>query len=140
MEIDLASYVLGIIATVIGSSIVALFSLWIQNQSTQHRAKRALYSEIKHNYIIVKSLLGEESYLPKHWAYDRIPFQKASFENAKQNGYLYNLKTETYERISKAYDLVYLIQKEGYGVKGSANVTFDTLRDALKEIIEKDIE
>jgi hypothetical protein len=140
MEFDLLSYSLGIIATVIGSSVVTLFSLWVHNQSNKKRAIKSLFSEIEHNYIIDKRLMGEDDTFPKHWAYKRIPFQIASFEYAKQNGYLYSLKTESYERISKAYDVILLIQKEGYGVTGTANVSFKFLKDLLKEIIDKDIQ
>lgn len=139
MEFDLVSYVLGIIATVIGSSVVVLFSLWANNKSNQKRSIKALFSEIEHNYHIVKGLLGEENYLPKHWAYDRMKFQRASFDNSKQNSWLYSLKPSTYEKISKAYDIISLIEKEGYGPKGTANTPFYSLKDMLKEIIEKDM-
>ena len=140
MEFDLASYILGIVATVIGSTTVALFALSIQFYSIQRRTKKALFSEIRHNFAIVQGLLGDKSsYLSSHWSYQRMPFQTASFDIAKQNGCLYNLKAETYERIAKAYDIMYLIQKENYGPTGSANNTFAKLGQFLKEIIEIDI-
>ena len=135
MEFDLASYTLGIVATVIGSSTVAFFALWIQTRSTEKRAKKSLFSEIKHNYEIVRELVD----LSTHWAFLPMPFQTASFDYAKRSGFLYNLKTETYERISRAYDIMNLIEKKDYHPDGTASNTFSTLKDLLKEIIEKDL-
>jgi hypothetical protein len=138
VEFDLVSYVAGIIATVVASITVALFIQWVQTKGIRDRVKKSLFSEIEHNQKIVKGLLGDEaSYLSQHWSYFPMPFSKSNFENAKQSGFLYNLRPEAYERISEAYDIIYLIDKEKYGPTGTARNTFEKLEQILKDIIEK---
>jgi len=140
MDFDLVSYVAGITATVVASISVALFIQWIQTKDTGKRVISALFSEIEHNYSIVRGLLGlSQSYISGQWSYWKMPFSKSNFENSKQTGFLYDLKSETYEKISEAYDIIYLIEKEGYGPTGTARNTFEKLEELLKGIIQKNV-
>ena len=135
IEFDFISYVLGIIATVIGSTTVAFFADRIRTNSLKKRTTNSLFSEIKHNHILLKSLLGEnDDYIAKTWAYDKMPFSKANFENAKQSGFLYTLEPNSYEKISRAYDIIRLIEKESYSPKGTASNTFEKLDEILNDI------
>lgn len=137
MGVDLVSYTLGIIATIIGSTTVAYFAQWIQTRSRNKNVKKSLLSEIEHNYSLVMSLVGKRTdYISEHWSYANMSLSKASFESAKQSGFLYTLKPEFYEKISKAYDIIYLIEKRGYHPQGTAGITFVKLNELLGELVK----
>ena len=140
MEFDAISYVLGIIATVIGSTAVVFLSQEILEKAHEKKVIKSLFSEIQHNSKLVKSLLGKKTdYISEHWSYERMPFSKSNFENAKQTGFLYNLKSENFEKISSAYDIIYLIEQKEYSPKGTARNTFEKLDELLDEVVEETI-
>jgi len=80
--------------------------------------------------------LARAGYISEHWSSEHIPLSKASFENAKQSGFLYTLKPEFYEKISQAYDIIYLIEKEDYSPRGTASNTFVKLEGLLGELVK----
>jgi hypothetical protein len=99
---------------------------------------KSLFSEIQHNHGLVKSLLGKNvGYISEHWSYEHMLLSKASFENAKQSGFLYHLKPENFEKISQAYDIIYLIERNNYSPKGTARNTFEKLEELLDEIVTR---
>ena len=47
---------------------------------------------------------------------------------------LYTLEPNSYEKISRAYDIIRLIEKESYSPKGTASNTFEKLDEILNDI------
>lgn len=136
---DWTSYILGIIATVIGSCSVVVFSQWIQTRAEKRRVITALFSEIRMNLRILDRLLGESDYMPDHWAYDEMSLEHECYDKARESGFLYEMKPEVSEKISKAYDIIRLITKEDYHPNGTASNTFKDLKQILAEVAKLEL-
>mgnify|MGYP001101273418 CR=1 FL=1 len=119
----------------ISSLSTFIFNDWYQAKKRREATIQALLSELRGNYEILKTLLGESDYLPDHWSYRTISLNQACFENARQSGYLYALKPELYQKISKAYVIIRLISQEHYGPDGTAQRTFMDLKEILEQVL-----
>ena len=136
MEFDLVSFLVGILSTIIGSVAVSLLILWIQTRGNRNRTLNALFAEIRQNSKLVKDLMGEGVVI-SHWSLKKLPLNEACFDNARQSGFLYGLKSTLYQEITRAYNIIHLINREGYHPEGTARPAFEELDKILVSIIEE---
>ena len=136
MEFDLISFLAGIFSTIVGSVVVALFILWIQTRKNRSRTLKALFAEIRSNNKLLKELMGEGRAM-QHWSLRRLPISEACFDNARQSGFLYSLKSPLYQEITRAYTIIHLINMEKWHPEGTARASFEQLGKILSNIIEE---